>query len=338
MNWTELRQQRLGELATRKLPVKVELPPLPHVVSQVCQRANDPHCTAQDLAILLEKDMALTCDILKHVNSAANGLRNKSSTARKALTMLGVAKTRLFLITTVLEQNMQKSKSPILQTRRFCDTALERALLAKEIAGRLKQDTDLAFAAALLQDFVVPAVSVAKLSHYRQFASQLATTGGSLNQLEQQAFGWSHADCAARLMLCWGFPDDLICCVLLHHQLDDIWGNDQIKNSPLVAVSLSSLLPSHLEPSIAPISKLASFTRDHLGLELAALAETVHQQLEAQHVDVHEYQTLHMTIQQSPGLLLSPDKLSTSALVDVAAGIAAVQSPINTDRELVETF
>jgi HD-like signal output (HDOD) protein len=338
MNWTELRQQHLGELATSKLPVKVELPPLPHVVSQVCQRANDPHCTAQDLAILLEKDVALTCDILKHVNSAANGLRNKSSTARKALTMLGVAKTRLFLVTTVLEQNMQKSKSPILHTRRFCETALERALLAKEIAGRLKQDTDLAFAAALLQDFVVPAVSVAKLTDYRQFVSQLATSGENLNQLEQKAFGWSHADCAARLMLSWGFPDDLICCVLLHHQSDEIWGNDQLKNTPLVAVALSSLLPSHLEPSTTTISKLASLTRDRLGLELTSLAEAVHQQLETQNVDFHEYQTLHMTIQQSPGLLLSTDTLCTSELVDVAASIAAVQRVTSTDREFVETF
>ena len=58
---------------------------------------------------------------------------------------------------------------------------------------------------------------------------KLSTGETELTDLESAKFGCTHADCAAYLMLNWGFPDDLICCALLHHRPTQIWANDLIQ-------------------------------------------------------------------------------------------------------------
>ncbi len=85
---------------------------------------------------MLEQDPAITVDLLKHVNSAASGLRTKAATVRQAVALLGVKNTRLFVTTTVLEQQMRNTKSPLILGHLFCLAALERAFLRERSPRR----------------------------------------------------------------------------------------------------------------------------------------------------------------------------------------------------------
>ncbi len=299
VDWKRLRVQLMGKMEKPPLPPRLEVPKLPQVVSAVCQRANLPDCTAADLCEVLERDTAITVDLLRHVNSAATALRTKAATVRQAIALLGIKNTRLFVITTVLEQHMRNTKSPLILGQLFCLSAMERALLAREIAKATKRDTDLAFAAALIQDFILPSLTRQHVAEYASFMQRLSAGDGELTALEFAQFGCTHAECAAYLMLNWGFPDDLICCVLLHHRAAQIWSLEPLRNTVLPALAVTSWLPCVLSPSTVNLAKFCEFVTDKFGLDVAALAQSVDEQLRGLIPNLGSYLTLNQHLENS---------------------------------------
>ena len=299
IDWKHLRAQVMGKGEKPPLPPRLEVPKLPHTVSLICQRAQEPDCTAADLCEVLEQDPSLTVDLLKHVNSAATGLRNKAATVRQAVALLGVKNTRLFVTTTVLEQQMRKTKSPLILGHLFCISAMERALLAREIAKATRRDTDLAFAGALIQDFILPSFTKQHVAEYAGFMKQLTAGEVELTDLEAEKFGCTHADCAAYLMLNWGFPDDLICCALLHHRPVQIWALEPLRPTALPALAATSWLPSVLSPSTAHIPKLCQYVSENFKLDIRVLAQSVDGQLREQIPNLANYVTLHQHLANS---------------------------------------
>jgi HD-like signal output (HDOD) protein len=300
IDWAHLRVQLMGKTEKPILPPKLEIPKLPQTVSAVCQRANLPDCTADDLCEVLERDSAITLDLLKHVNSAATGLRTRVPTVRQAVALLGIKKTRMFVVTTVLEQHMRNTKSPLVLGQLFCLSAMERALIAREIARATNRDTDLAFSAALIQDFILPTLSKQHLADYASFIRQLSTGEGELPALESTKFGCTHAECAAYLMMNWGFPDDLICCGLLHHRANEIWALESLRETALPAVAVTSWLPSVLAPTTAHLPRFCQYVTDNLHLEVAALAQSADEQLRGICPNLGVHVTLHQHLAATP--------------------------------------
>jgi len=299
IDWKHLRVQLMGKADKPPLPPKLEIPKLPQTVSAVCQRANLPECTAADLCEVLERDTAITVDLLKHVNSAATGLRTKAATVRQAVALLGIKKTRLFVITTVLEQHMRNTRSPLILAQLFCLSAMERALIAREIAKATNRDTDLAFAAALIQDFILPSLTRQSVAEYASFMQQLSVGDGDLPALESARFGCSHADCAAYLMLNWGFPDDLTCCALLHHRATQIWAMEPLRETALPALAVTSWLPCVLAPTTAHLPRFCRYVTENFDLEVAALAQSADEQLRSLIPNLAGYVTLHQHLANS---------------------------------------
>lgn len=293
IDWKHLRAQVMGKTDKPPLPPRLEVPKLPQTVSAVCERAQRPDCTAADLCEVLEQDPAITVDLLKHVNSAASGLRTKAATVRQAVALLGVKNTRLFVTTTVLEQQMRNTKSPLILGHLFCLSAMERALLAREIAKATNRDTDLAFAGALIQDFILPSFTKQHVTEYAGFMKQLSAGETELTDLESAHFGCTHADCAAFLMLNWGFPDDLICCALLHHRPVQIWALEPLRQTALPALAATSWLPSVLAPSTAHLPKLCQYVSENFKLDTSVLAQSVDEQLRHLVPNLGTYVTLH---------------------------------------------
>lgn len=312
IDWKRLRVQLMGKTDKPTLPPRLEIPKLPQTVSAVCQRANRPDCTAADLCEVLERDTAITVDLLKHVNSAATGLRTKAASVRQAVALLGINKTRLFVITTVLEQHMRATKSPLILGQLFCLSAMERALIAREISKATKRDTDLAFAGALIQDFILPSLTRQNVAEYASFMQQLSVGDGELPALESARFGCNHAECAAYLMLNWGFPDDLICCALLHHRAVQIWAMEPLRDTALPALAATSWLPSVLAPSTAHLPRFCRYVTDNFNLDVMALAHSADQQLRGLMPNFGTYVTLHEHLTNSlAGDLQSASMVST---------------------------
>src|SRR5688572_9928115 len=142
-NWTELRKTLLVP-GRRVLPPTVKLPVLPVAIMRFSDRANDPDVAIAELGKIIETDAGLTTELLRYVNSAAVGMRNKASSASQAINMLGVRDTRLFVLTAAVKRSMRATQSKLMNVPAFWATNLERAIFARILARLLKADAELA--------------------------------------------------------------------------------------------------------------------------------------------------------------------------------------------------
>ncbi len=76
-------------------------------------------------------------------------------------------------------------------------------------------------------------------------------------------------------MLSWNFPDELICCVCLHHKGVSLLADEQLKNTCAAAVAVSSLIPDPLRQEADGLEQLIELDRSWDALELLPLAERI---------------------------------------------------------------
>ncbi len=245
MDWNRLREKFLGPHKKTILPPGVKLPMLPTALMEFSRESMLPNANPKHLGEIIESDAGLTCELLRYVNSSAVSVRQKVSSAQQAVVMLGARSARLYLTTSALRHAMKSCESKLINVQVFWNTNLERAIFAREIAKLMQTDAELAYAGALLQDFALPILTSAMLDDYLKFWNLEAAQRVGLAEFEQKVFGWNHAEAAARIMLSWGFPDDLICCVAGHH--DSISSlvqlNPDLRRSPVSACAIAGLMP-----------------------------------------------------------------------------------------------
>jgi HD-like signal output (HDOD) protein len=279
-NWKSLRRSLIGDNPASCLPPRVKLPVLPHAALEFSKKSQDPNVAVEELGDIIETDSGLTCDLLRHVNSSAFGLRRKISSAKHAVVALSVHQCRLFLLENCLEKAFKQYRSEFIDPWEFAAVNLERALFAQEVAILFKADTSLAFTAGMLVDFVLPMVTLHLGHAYSKYVDLPDDEQTSLAKFEEANLGWDHAHAAAQVMLQWGFPDDLICCVLLHHRGFSLIGDKVLSGTAANAVAIASCLPDPLNQTPHGLDMLIELDRRWEKFDLKAISEKVSVQYE----------------------------------------------------------
>lgn len=287
VDWAALRQEALGDFTVAELPPTLSLPALPLAVTQFSEKSSDPNVDLKVLAKIVETDSGLTLELLKHVNSAFVGLRSKASSVLQALSLLGLRQSRNLLITVGTRAAIQSRKSKLINQNCFWNGTLQKALFAKEVALLLKADPELAFSGALLQDYLLPVLTNDLFDQYLEFVKARDQQPIDLCEYEQASFGWDHAVAGACLAHRWKLPDDLVCCILYHHQGIQILGHPQLGRSPAAAVALSGLLPDQLRQSAHGLEQLLHLETVWPAFNLEQLAKTVDQKQAESGLGVH---------------------------------------------------
>jgi serine/threonine-protein kinase len=275
IQWKEVREALLPADRKSLLPPNLRLPILPVAVTKFAQRADDPNVELRELSKIIETDSGLTTELLKYANSSAVSLRKKASTPLSAITLLGIRNTKLYLLTTAVKRAMRGTESKLINLPSFWMTNLERAILAQNVARLLKADADLAFAAGMLQDFLLPIVTNEMYPHYARFAERQPTRPVHLVDFEMQTFQWTHAEAAACIMHAWGFPDDLICCTALHHSGLQLLADPTLGRSAAAAVAVSAMIPCPLRQVPDGIEQLIRLEQAWPAFRLEEIASTV---------------------------------------------------------------
>lgn len=272
-DWKSLRETLVSEKAKSMMPA-VQLPVLPKALLEFNQRAQDPNADIGELSQIISTDSGLSSGLLKRANSAQVGSRSPVTSVKQALVLFGVQATRLRLTALGVQEVMKSSSSQLVNFQNFWNTNLERALFARELAKLLKVDSDLAYTASMLQDFLLPVLSNKCVDDYLEYA-EAPQQFASLMDFEQQRFGWNHAIAAGNVMLAWQFPDELICCVCLHHLGASVLQHDEYKNTTLAAVAIASLLPDALQQETKSMQRLLEVEQQWKSLELMPIAEKI---------------------------------------------------------------
>lgn len=285
VNWTEKRESLLGKVSEPHRLPDIKLPVLPQSLAEFSQLADDPYCEIRKLAAIVESDTGLTCQLLKAVNASVNGLRHRISSAHHAIATLGIHRAKLQLITVALQNALPAKQLKVINLATFWNANLERAIFARRIARLLGADEYLAFSAALLVDFLLPVLTNDRDDRYIEFLQHSGTESSDLSLFEQHHFGFDHAECAARVMFEWGFPDDLVCCVMLHHHGLAILADPDLHQSAAAAVAVASLIPDPLKQSATGLKQLQNLSEIWNVFDLEQLAENVYEEYKTQALD-----------------------------------------------------
>lgn len=246
MNWATLRQKALSSVDIGRLPKSIELPALPHAVSEFVEKSANPNVDLTTLAGIVEKDSALTVELLRFANSAGSASRSTIRSAKDAIGQLGLNNTRTHLLAAGMRAATRATKSRLINQRNFWNESLQRGLFAREVARRLKLDAGLAFLGGLLQDYLLPVLTNHFDKEYLFYLGTEFSEGRNLVEWERKTFGWDHATAGAALASSWNFPDELLCAICYQHALPTILGSEEMEFFALFPVALSGLLPDQL--------------------------------------------------------------------------------------------
>jgi len=275
IDWNELCAETIADFRLTALPTTLQLPALPVAVTQFLEKSKDPEASIKELSQLIETDAGLTLELLRHVNSAFVGLRNKASSVQQAISLLGLRQVKMFIVSNGMQAAVRARKSKLIHQAGFWNAGLQKALFAREVAKMLKTDADVAFAGALLQDYLLPVVTNEMEDQYLAFIQHRDRLPDCLADYEDKTFDWNHALAGASLARKWNLPDDLVACILFHHAGLRILGHPQLGRSPVAAVALSAMLPDQLRQHKTGLDLLLKLGEKWKAFDLVELAQRV---------------------------------------------------------------
>ncbi len=276
-DWKNLSQRSVASVKSDLLPKAIELPALPHAVTEFVQASANPEHNIADLAKIIEKDSALTVELLRHVNSAMYASNTPIRSVKGAISQVGLKIAKMHLMAVGMKAANRALKTKLINQRNFWNESLQKGLFAKEIATRMHLDPGLAFLGGLLQDFLLPVLTNTFDKQYLEYMDTSSAPGQGRNLVdwEREVFGWDHASAGAYYAAQWKFPDDLLCAIFFHHSLESTLQEPNAEFFNLFPVALASLLPDQLHQSPKGFQTLIKVARQCRAIELESVCKAV---------------------------------------------------------------
>lgn len=220
------------------------LPALPHSAISLLQLSQNPDSGPVEFARPIEGDPGLMGQVLKFVNSSYFGFSGEIMSVQQALTLVGTRAITNFALWNAVFSVIPNPTFGPFDLKTLWQDSLRRAVFARTLGQNLKVSNaaDL-FAGALLQDMAIPLLLKELPKEYEELVQRRADEGRRLSGLEQEMFGWDHAEAAAMLAKRWNLPDEFISLIAQHTQIEDLLAGGESKRAA-ACVALASMLPS----------------------------------------------------------------------------------------------
>jgi len=198
------------------------VPSVPTVVTRFLEIMQDANYKYEDLVKVLSSDAGTVSEILRLVNSALFGVRQKIVSLQQALTLLGPKRTRSLLLGRYLVDTMSKTSPTGLDMSYFWRRSLACSVVASRFADKLlPKFRDEIFIGALLADIGIPILADAVCDHYGPIAEQYAPRGRNVSGEEEiEAIEATHAQVSAMILKYWTLPDEVAVAVNLHQSVN----------------------------------------------------------------------------------------------------------------------
>ncbi len=185
---------------------------------EVLELTEQPKVDAHLLKECVERDPALTCKILRVVNSSLFGLRGDVADLNQAVAMLGIKPLKLLVLGFSLPDELFAGIAS-RQLQWYWTSTLTRAVSARLISQQLwSQPGDEAFTAGLLQDIGVLALLRELGAPYVKFLAGVIDERGGLSELEQETLGFDHTELSAAMLRSWHLPRRITDAIVLPRQ------------------------------------------------------------------------------------------------------------------------
>jgi len=187
-----------------------ELLSLPEVFLRINSLINDGSSSFREIAAAASLDPALAARMLKIVNSPYYGCVARIDTLPRALTIIGLEDFYHLLLSVSASESFRKIPPDLLTLGDVWLHSVHCAAIARQVARASSVlHAERFFVAGLLHR-----VGSLVLCHHcpevmRVILERCKGHSALLAELEQQAFGFTHADVSAALAQTWGLPESL---------------------------------------------------------------------------------------------------------------------------------
>jgi HD-like signal output (HDOD) protein/GGDEF domain-containing protein len=177
---------------------------------ELMRLAEQPRVDARALKDCVAQDPALTCKVMRVVNSSLYGLNRPVSDLNQAIGLIGLKPLKLL----VLGFNLPDALFAEVAARElqwYWTNTLTRAVAARLLAEQLwRQSGDEAFIAGLLQDIGILVLLRELGEPYAKFLTGVIDEKCHLASLEQDTLGFDHNQLSAALLARWQLPQKLV--------------------------------------------------------------------------------------------------------------------------------
>lgn len=194
-----------------------KLPPLPKTLNKILELCGNPNANISSLSTEIEKDPALTADLLKLSNSAYYGGRMKVKTIQDAIKLVGLKNLKNLLyisgVTKIMNSRYSKANE-IWEHSAKC--SFFARILSQEL--NLPKLSDIAATAGLLHDIgkLILLSIDNSVTEKVEFLKDKEKNNSVL--VEEYTLGISHPEIAGKLLSKWQFPEELIAVAQYHHR------------------------------------------------------------------------------------------------------------------------
>jgi HD-like signal output (HDOD) protein len=236
------------KLELQKILSIAQLPGLPQSAIRLLELAQDPTNGPAEFAVPIEVDPGLTGQVLKFVNSSYFGFPREISNVKMSITLVGIRTIKNFALWSAVFSLMANPKCGPFDLKSLWQDSLRRALFARTLANILgMKEAEEVFAAALLQDMAVPILAKESPQLYIKLLESRKQGQFRLSALENESFGWTHAQAASMMARHWNLPDDFANLIEIHAAIDEL-DLQSGKTPDKVSVAMSALLPTVADP------------------------------------------------------------------------------------------
>jgi HD-like signal output (HDOD) protein len=188
-----------------------------HALLEVARLCGSSVSRPSDVAFAAAHDEAFAALLLRIANSAYSGSATRISSLSVAVTRLGFRLVQgLALAAPGLGLLVNTRDGFTAQRRVLHQHAVRTGLVARKLA-RTQEEADRALAAGLVHNLGLTIIS---LYAQDEFATLVHTAASrkQLRNVEEDAFGFTHAELGGLVGSAWGYPPELVTAIVEHDQ------------------------------------------------------------------------------------------------------------------------
>jgi len=228
------------------------LPTTVAVAMKFVELRNNLEAEPSDYAKVIGADASLSAKLLALANSPWFGIRNKVTTVRNAVNLLGLGTVRTMAISYCMAGLHNELRLTRDESRRFWEACLCKAVAARCYAQKLNPAlAEEAFVAGLFEDFAIPIMYAVARQRYLVIPADSSCDAQGQLQKERDLFHLDHTEVGRILAQKLDLPEMFVDAIAFHHNQERLreFMADEVTAQ---AVHVSALFPHDLDTWNSP--------------------------------------------------------------------------------------
>jgi len=232
---------RLKKLFTNKnlaalITGENRLPTLPENYFKMQNELEKEYPSLKIISQIVEKDMTMTAQVLRLVNSAFFSIPKEITSIQEAVNMLGINVIKSIVLYVELFNFTKNLNSKIIKQLNIWQHSIKIGLWSKALFSILfpKEITsDSAYIAGLLHD--IGYLIISQMENYDVEIRAKLKEGLEIFEAEKNIFNANHAEVGAYLLSVWNLPEPVIRAVANHHEPGRFFHFDKLSKVVFIA-------------------------------------------------------------------------------------------------------